>query len=424
MSINIKVIVDDITTLRVDAIVNAANNTLLGGGGVDGAIHEAAGPGLLRECKALRGCETGQSKVTRAYRLPCKYVIHTVGPVYYGDGNESVLLSSCYKTSLAIAKEKGVKSVAFPCISCGVYGYPIEEAAKIAVQSIKDSDFEGEVIICCFSNKDADVYRKLLPLPKKEDSEVSGDKSLRKAFPFSEMKPWYVLVLFCPAIVFLHLLLVDSWHLDDVLPFTSNTFFILHASLWGALAWYCNDATEVFVTESEMQKLNNIALYTKFAMFVTCLISIAFSIYFYNAYDYYLGFWAKVIIWICGISFVGSLSFIMSPVASLPRWKWEDGSEDGVNWSAYRRAIRKANKSDDYSSSSSSWSDYGGSDYSSSGSSYTTTSSRQSSYRSSRSSSSRWDNAPFEKYAREEDRYHNWACKHDDPYDCNDDDCY
>ena len=163
MAKNIKIVVGDITKLKVDAIVNAANRSLLGGGGVDGAIHRAAGMDLLKECMTLNGCETGQSKITGAYKLPCKYVIHTVGPVYhyYSEQEAAELLASCYRTSLAIAQNKGIKSIAFPCISCGVYGYPKIDAAKVALEAIGESDYEGEVIICCFSESDADYYRKL-----------------------------------------------------------------------------------------------------------------------------------------------------------------------------------------------------------------------------------------------------------------------
>ena len=160
----IKVIVGDITKLEVDAIVNAANRSLLGGGGVDGAIHRAACKELLKECMTLNGSETGQSKITGAYKLPCKYVIHTVGPVYhyYSEQEAAGVLASCSRTSLAIAKEKGIKSIAFPCISCGVYGYPKADAAKVALSTINERDYEGEVIICCVCNDDATYYHNIL----------------------------------------------------------------------------------------------------------------------------------------------------------------------------------------------------------------------------------------------------------------------
>ena len=165
--VRISIIKGDITKLEVDVIVNTANKTLLGGGGVDGAIHRAAGRGLYEECKTLNGCETGEAKITKGYKLPAKYVIHTAGPVWNGGKyNEPSLLRKCYINSLNLAKEHGLRTIAFPSISTGVYGYPVEPASKIAIETaisfLNENKVPENVTFVCFSDNDLKVYEKNL----------------------------------------------------------------------------------------------------------------------------------------------------------------------------------------------------------------------------------------------------------------------
>lgn len=163
----IDIIKGDITKFKIDAIVNAANTTLLGGGGVDGAIHRAAGFKLLEECKMLNGCNTGEAKITKGYNLPAKYVIHTVGPIWNGGkSNEDELLASCYRNSLNLAVDNKIKTIAFPAISTGVYGFPLERATKIAIGEVKKflskNEFIQKVIFVCFDERTKEIYQKYL----------------------------------------------------------------------------------------------------------------------------------------------------------------------------------------------------------------------------------------------------------------------
>jgi O-acetyl-ADP-ribose deacetylase (regulator of RNase III) len=167
MATLIRAIKADITTLDVDVVVNAANTTLLGGGGVDGAIHHAAGPELLEECRRLGGCPTGEARISGGYRLPARRIIHTVGPVWKGgDRGEAQLLASCYESSLQLAAENMLRSIAFPAISTGAYAYPLNLATAIAISSVRrftsQCDYFDEVVFCCYSGEDHAMYKRLL----------------------------------------------------------------------------------------------------------------------------------------------------------------------------------------------------------------------------------------------------------------------
>ena len=175
----LKVLQADITTLAVDAVVNAPNSSLLGGGGVDGAIHRAAGVGLIEECRRLGGCKTGDAKITRGYNLPARFIIHTVGPIWIdGSKGEQEQLASCYRRSLKIAVEHGLNSIAFPAISTGIYGYPIRLAAQTAIATVaeflRSSGSLREVIFCCFSSGDFMIYDELLSDARHETPSRRG----------------------------------------------------------------------------------------------------------------------------------------------------------------------------------------------------------------------------------------------------------
>lgn len=163
----INISLGDITKLSCDCIVNAANKSLLGGGGVDGAIHRAAGPELLTECRTLHGCNTGEAKITKGYKLKAKYVIHTVGPIYSGKKSDKIMLSNCYTNSLNLAKKHDIHSIAFPAISTGIYRYPLAEAVPIAIDTVntwlkENSDYPIEIIFTCFDQRTYDMYKAIL----------------------------------------------------------------------------------------------------------------------------------------------------------------------------------------------------------------------------------------------------------------------